>query len=360
MKISLIVPVYNVASCLPRLFKNIIQQDFFGKEDYGELIFVNDGSTDDCGILLKEFASSRPWVKYLEISNNGPHLARNKGMRLAEGEYICFLDADDLLQKGALSQLLKIAEETGAEIVRPRFSRIKDEECDLWFESEDSICKTPYGIREYTGVDFIVYTNGLTYQGNVWGTLYRRSFLIDNDLFFDSRIWYLEDIAYNWKIYPLAKKVVSYENPLYIWVIRSGSLTNHISVEQKLKNELAAEVSAVYMRELFERYNAMEESTKSICVMMAVRCHWAIYKYLGTLVKFRVLTKWQINPMIKRIKEEGIYPYPHQFPKDLPDGYPTSLPYRIMWRLMSYEWILKLMLRLRTRKEPLDLPNQKQ
>lgn len=359
MKLSLIVPVYNVASCLPRLFRNIIEQNFFGDVNKGELILVNDGSTDSAGDLCKSFSENRPWVKYTEGSNQGLHMARNKGMRLAEGEYICFLDADDLLQKGALSQLLKIAEETGAEIVRPRFSRIKEEECDSWFESGDSICKTPYGIREYTGTDFILSTNGLTYHGNVWGILYKKSFLIDNDLFFDSRIWYMEDIAYNWKVYPLAKKVIKYENPLYKWVIRSGSLTNHISVERKLKNELAAEMSAVYMRELFECYNDKEDSLKSISAMMKMRCHWAIYKYLGTLVKFRGLAKGEIGPTIKRLKEEGVYPYPHKFPRDLPEGYPTSLRYRVMWRLMSYEWILKLMLRLRTRKVPLNIPNKK-
>ena len=98
-KISVIVPTYNRTRFLPISIKSILAQTF---EDY-EIIIVDDGSTDDTSTVVRSFSDSR--IKYIRQSNAGQAAARNTGLSHAAGEYIGFLDDDDLYVPSALQVL---------------------------------------------------------------------------------------------------------------------------------------------------------------------------------------------------------------------------------------------------------------
>ena len=94
-KISVIVPVYNTEKYLPATLKFIAEQTFSDME----IIFVNDCSTDNSLALLQEYASNDKRVKILNNEkNSGAAISRNKGIEAAQGEYLLFLDADDLFE----------------------------------------------------------------------------------------------------------------------------------------------------------------------------------------------------------------------------------------------------------------------
>lgn len=358
MKLSLIIPIYNAESFLPRLFENIEAQDLFkDDEELGEVIFVNDESPDHSAEVIKEYRKRHPnWVRLISQKNQGQHIARNTGILAAKGDYIAFMDQDDAYTSGGLKVLLDIAQRENVDVVRGNAEWPEEQFFIKWKEyTNDEVVES----KKYKGWDFIVETNGLCYTTMVWCTVYRREFIIDNNVLFPEEVRYFEDGAYNWKLMLCNPIVVTVPNVVYLWIQRPLSESHNESIEHRVRRESLAESLAVFMGSIEKDYSGNLKLPSAIRKRLIFGKYWSCYKYLGTLVKLRGLTKDQIGSTIKRIKEEGIYPYPHRFPKDLSEGYPTSLRYRVMWRLMSYEWILKLMLRLRTRKVPLNLPNKK-
>jgi len=94
-KVSVVIPTYNMARFLPEAIESVLYQSF---RDF-ELIIMDDGSTDSTSQVVAPFL---PYLKYFRQENEGPSVARNRGSEFAQGEYICFLDADDTLLKEAL------------------------------------------------------------------------------------------------------------------------------------------------------------------------------------------------------------------------------------------------------------------
>ena len=89
--ISVIVPVYNVQDYLPRCLESICSQTYGNLE----IILIDDGSTDDSPRICREFAERDPRIRYIRTENSGVSAARNRGIGLAQGRWIGFLDSDD-------------------------------------------------------------------------------------------------------------------------------------------------------------------------------------------------------------------------------------------------------------------------
>ena len=102
--LSIIIPVYNVESYLPRCAESVFSQ----MTNECEVIFVDDGSTDDSGRICDNYASSRANVSVVHKKNGGLSSARNVGMKSASGQYLLFVDSDDYLLRNAIDDLLSI------------------------------------------------------------------------------------------------------------------------------------------------------------------------------------------------------------------------------------------------------------
>lgn len=112
MKISVIVPVYNVAPYLSRTLDSILAQTYSSIE----VILVDDGSTDDTGAICDQYSAKDNRIVVIHKSNAGVSAARNDGLRVATGDYIGFVDGDDLLEKDMLKILVKNAKKYRADI----------------------------------------------------------------------------------------------------------------------------------------------------------------------------------------------------------------------------------------------------
>ena len=102
-KVSVIVPVYNVEKYLNRCIDSILNQKF---TDF-ELILVDDGSPDNCGVICDEYAENDSRVRVVHKENGGVSAARNSGIEVANGEYIMFVDSDDYIDSRMLEDMLK-------------------------------------------------------------------------------------------------------------------------------------------------------------------------------------------------------------------------------------------------------------
>ena len=122
--ISVIVPVYNVEIYLHRCVDSILAQTF---TDF-ELILVDDGSPDNCGAICDEYAKKDSRVRVIHKENGGQSSARNRAIEAAQGEWIHFVDSDDLIHPQMLEILYRAAQESGANISACSYTEAEDVE----------------------------------------------------------------------------------------------------------------------------------------------------------------------------------------------------------------------------------------
>lgn len=111
-KLSVIVPVYKVEKYLPRCIESILEQIF---PDF-ELILIDDGSPDNCPTICDAYAAKDFRIKVIHQTNAGVSVARNKGLDLASGQYITFVDSDDCLDVNCYARMLEAIERTQADM----------------------------------------------------------------------------------------------------------------------------------------------------------------------------------------------------------------------------------------------------
>lgn len=98
MKFSIIIPLYNAADTISRTLDSLLKQTY---KNY-EIILINDGSKDTTESICVDFQKKNAAVKYFSIENSGPGIARNHGLKNANGDYVCFVDADDYVTNSML------------------------------------------------------------------------------------------------------------------------------------------------------------------------------------------------------------------------------------------------------------------
>jgi hypothetical protein len=131
--VSVVVPVYNAGALLRSCVDSVLAQDM-PCEGF-ELVAVDDGSTDGSGTILDEYAAAHPNLRVIHLENSGwPGRPRNVGTDAARGDYLFYLDADDMLAPEALRRMVDFADEHGSDVVVVRTQWLKD---DLPFRAAD-------------------------------------------------------------------------------------------------------------------------------------------------------------------------------------------------------------------------------
>lgn len=113
-KVSVIVPVYNVEQYLPDCIESLKRQSY----DNLEIILIDDGSPDRCGAICDEYAKNSTNIYVLHQKNQGVSAARNRGLKIATGDYISFVDPDDMVAPDTYSTMISIMEKEDADIGR--------------------------------------------------------------------------------------------------------------------------------------------------------------------------------------------------------------------------------------------------
>lgn len=210
MKISVIMPVYNVYDWLDACMESLVNQSF---RDF-EIILINDGSTDGSDKKCLQWKSKDKRICYINKNNEGLSATRNLGIREAKGTYLVFLDSDDWIDKDFLLNLYTIAEKSDADIA----------ECDIYRYNDTNgqmTYRACYGsmARDYSKEEHMIYGNTA-----IWKCLIRRSLFMKYDIFFPdchspARAVYALLVA-------LSNRVVNVKKPLYYYrTFRKNSLS---------------------------------------------------------------------------------------------------------------------------------------
>ena len=206
-RLSIIIPIYNGASHIRNTLESVLAS---GIEKFTtEVLLIDDGSSDNTSQICNEFVNNNPRIfKYFFKQNGGLSSARNYGLRNASGQYVFFLDADDLLRPGSLGLF---------------FEYYFDDKFDVIGFSSDTIDYVPNLLVEKGNKGTVLYEgSGLHYMSFrtptfVWIYWYKRQFILDNSLSFT--IMYPEDVMFNLSLFRLdpevritSQKVICYMN----------------------------------------------------------------------------------------------------------------------------------------------------
>ncbi len=212
--VSIILPVYKVSAYLEECIRSLMEQDYKNLE----IIPVDDGSPDDCGAILDRLAAEDARVKPIHKKNGGAASARNVGIDAATGDYICFVDSDDLAEQGYISHLVKSAEKEQADIAV----------CGFYYWSQTALTpcngETPAGIyedRDYLGRFIKDWSCSL-----LWNKLYRREVVGDIRMAEGHRV---DDEYFTYQVVMNACKVVVTTPHLYRYRLRKSSVMQDVA-----------------------------------------------------------------------------------------------------------------------------------
>lgn len=215
IKLSIILPIYNVESYLQRCLESITTQIV---DDTIEIIGVNDGSTDSSYEILKEYQKKYSYISIINQSNQGLSAARNAGLKKAKGEFVFFLDSDDYVDVYFLKKITPyLLQENDVVMFN---AQVVNEKTGVISKYKPLLHKT------YTiGLDF--FLNYLL-QGHevmicAWSKLYRRDFLLSNNLYFKSGLLH-EDELFTPIMCFYADRILVINEYLYNYSVREGSI----------------------------------------------------------------------------------------------------------------------------------------
>ena len=216
MKISVIVPVYNVMEYLAECLDSLVNQEY----DNYEIIVVNDGSTDDSLTIAKKYQKLYPQkIKVFDKENGGLSSARNYGIDKSGGEYLLFVDSDDCLLPGAIKKLGDIINNENVDIVVYSFMEGANKETARYNQM--------YGSYDDNAKKYLL---GKPCAPN---KLCKKSLFVKNKIIFPVGLYY-EDLATMPKLVKHTKRIKFISDPLYFYRKRDNSIMNKLVYNEKM------------------------------------------------------------------------------------------------------------------------------
>lgn len=218
--VSVVVPIYNVEQYLDVCMQSLIDQTYANIE----IIVVDDGSFDSCPQKCDNWAIGDSRVHVIHTANAGVSAARNKGLSVAAGEYVCFVDSDDFVENSYIETMLRNATMYQADIVF------------CGYRTVNYAAGSYIPVKRNNRVSFVAKGNlafregfiSLAHSGVVnppWCKMFRRTFLMRNNAQFPVGIIAGEDSMFAYPLYAHADRVVAIDDALYNYVVRCGSVS---------------------------------------------------------------------------------------------------------------------------------------
>jgi glycosyltransferase involved in cell wall biosynthesis len=297
LKMSVIIPVYNadkyIVPCLESLISQTLQEC--------EFICINDGSKDNSRQIIESYQRLDGRVKLINQDNQGVSAARNAGLRIAAGEYIGFVDADDYVEKDMFETLYRSATE-------PNHSDAVISNYETELGGHKAITKYPFPVatrldREYIERELLPYFLKTEHLNTVWNKIYKRTLIEANGVTFPDRVALGEDAMFNIRFFDHAAtmKYVDYTGYHYREV--EGSATRNIAEKDYFKRSLE-----VFTMEFPNSYIAhMEQGKarelKSIKLIRSVMSYIDIYfepnKDLSLRKRYTYVNNMIRNPYVR-------------------------------------------------------------
>lgn len=238
--ISIIIPVYKVEKYLEKCIQSVINQTY----ENLQIILVDDGSPDNCGKICDEYAKKDHRIEVIHKSNGGLSDARNKGLEIAKGEYIGFVDSDDYIESDMYEVLYNLLKQYNVDVSICNFYTVS--------QGKIAIKNADNGIKEYNRIEIlkeILLDNNI--QSYAWNKLYKKELF--NEIKYPVGKKY-EDIGTTFYLLEKCNKVVVTGKPEYYYINRQDSIVNNVTETTIID----------YIELIMQRYDYIEENIKEL------------------------------------------------------------------------------------------------
>lgn len=327
MKLSFIVPIYNVEQYLRKCVDSLLAQDY---DDY-EIILVDDGSTDGSGAICDSYVRlnelenegvrelGKPLIRVIHQKNGGLSAARNAGLKEAKGEYICFVDSDDYWEPNVLARLMAQVERDKLDVLRFKYQnvrlkseRIRELENEREYEvfnpyKRDRRLENDYSEEPTDGVSFL--NSRMNTQCYAVMFIIKRCLLIKNEgvnelmnegCSFTPGI-YFENTDWTPRMLRRANRVASTDTIVYNYFVRDGSISRAVdrTKQQKVLSDILRLIATLQQQSIdlkkSGRYNRWYEDMISDTVV-------SVYGLLSTHFYS------ERNEYLEQLKQMKVYP----------------------------------------------------
>lgn len=259
--ISVVVPVYNVEKYLRKCLDSILNQSF---EEF-ELLLINDGSTDRSGEICEEYAAVDNRIVCVNQENRGLGGARNKGIEIARGKYILFIDSDDYIDKNMLKQLFGNIEMSKADVASCGIYNVYQQKCIPQYDKiERFLCPSEQA--------FGLLLVGAKIPGSSCNKLFRSD--IFKNIRFPEGVLY-EDVAFHTELMQKIKNVYVDTTPLYYYVHREESITTRAFDSAAM----------MFIHAYEENLRVVEEKYPDILTEARFKLFWAYFSIFDRILQ---------------------------------------------------------------------------
>lgn len=274
IKISVIVPCYNIREYLPRCIESILAQTYKNLE----IILISDGSTDGTDEVIREYVKKDSRIIPVFKQNSGVSDTRNRGLDIATGDYIGFVDGDDYIEPEMYETLLKNAIENNADISHCGYQMVFPSRVDYYYNTGKKVIQdNKKGIRDIIVGDYV--------EPSPCIKIYRKN--IVNNLRMPPDIKINEDVIFNFYAFVNSQKSVYEDLPFYHYILRKGSAATSKINQNKLFDPVRVR------KEIFEySLKNLDNEIQSV----------AYSSYLNSIINlYRVVS----NSKLKEYKEDS-------------------------------------------------------
>ena len=301
MNLSVIIPMYNVEEYISHCIDSLLDQHI-SVNDY-EIIIIDDGSTDNSLSIAKEYEATHANITVYHHPNIGLSSTRNKGINLAKGDYIYFIDSDDYIVSNTLKQLVECAVKNQLDVLEFNFIRTASRDYNT------SKNENTQG-AEIEVLDGYSYMSTRGFFDGVWAHFYKRDFLIQTKIkFIDGRI--MEDMLFNAEIISKAQRVAFLPLDVYRYVINPNSVwttKEPTALRQSIDDFIFMTINYSEVIQDFENKNVNSDILKSKQQNMLYN---TVKRILQSDYKFS-----EINQIFDTLATHHLYPLPYFKGKD--------------------------------------------
>lgn len=276
VKVSIIVPFYNIEEYVDECVNSLVKQTYKNIE----IILINDGSTDNTYNLLYNFSKKDHRVKLINKVNGGLSDARNSGLQVVTGDYVTFVDGDDVVSSLYIESLLNILFLSNSDICcinHINFYNLSEISQDINVQGD---------FKSYNKYDFLnnyYYENELIHSGTIWGKLYKIE-LFNNILFPKGKIH--EDAFTTYKLYLKANNISISNDKLYFYRKRPGS----IMATRKINS---------FVNLIEAQVELLGDSDKNIEILKKKIAYDTYRQILAFIKKYKIKAFYELNVLRK-------------------------------------------------------------
>lgn len=311
MYVSIIMPAYNASKYIGRALDTLLTQSF---DDY-EIILFNDGSNDDTARICVDYSERNSRIVFVDKENEGVAITRNRALKIAKGEYILFVDADDVIFPGSLQAIADKLKETQVDLLRFEFKTIDEYEHDL-YPNYEAKRRRKYINKVMDAPDFMNKVMRGEYQ--LCFNVFRKQLLEQYKISFLEGCTYNEDTLFLIQYFCISKTHVYIPNVVYGYRKFAGAVTNNFTEknfkdvtnvyntiiallpEEIILHEAIKVVAenigkTLYLKNKTFKNKIVQEDVIKYCATNPVTLDWKLFILFGSC-------SWKYLDLVRKIK----------------------------------------------------------